>query len=97
MKKIISILLTLILLVSTGAQALAAQTSGAADTLRLEKSEGTVSVTNNSGKAVTTRDGMRLYSGYTVSTAAKSYAYITLDDTKAVKVVQVISDCQQLL
>ena len=28
---------------------------------------------------------MKLYSGYTISTSAKSYAYVSLDSTKVVK------------
>lgn len=84
MKKIISVFMTLLLLWSLTLPAAAAE-AAAATTLRLEKAEGTVKVSNASGKSVTVTEGMRLYSGYTVSTEKNSYAYISLDSDKAVK------------
>lgn len=74
--------MALLLLWSLALPAAAAET---ADTLRLEKTEGTVKVSNASGKSVTVTKGMRLYSGYTISTEKDSYAYVSLDSTKAVK------------
>ena len=74
--------MALLLLWSLALPAAAAET---ADTLRLEKTEGTVKVSNASGKSVTVTKGMRLYSGYTNSTEKDSYAYVSLDSTKAVK------------
>lgn len=53
--------------------------------MRLESIEGTVTVCNGSGRALSLREGMKLYSGYTLSTDAESYAYVTLDETKVVK------------
>lgn len=82
MKKMLSILMSLLLLWSLALPAAAAETAA---TLRLEKTEGTVSVSNASGKSVTVTKGMRLYSGYTISTEKDSYAYVSLDSTKAVK------------
>ena len=84
MKKTLSILMALLLLWSMALPAAAAETAAAA-TLRLEKAEGTVKVSNASGKSVTVTDGMRLYSGYTIATEKSSYAYVSLDSTKAVK------------
>lgn len=84
MKKTLSILMALLLLWSMALPAAAAETAAAA-TLRLEKAEGTVKVSNASGKSVTVTDGMRLYSGYTIATEKNSYAYVSLDSTKAVK------------
>lgn len=84
MKKTLSILVALLLLWSMALPAAAAETAAAA-TLRLEKAEGTVKVSNASGKSVTVTDGMRLYSGYTIATEKNSYAYVSLDSTKAVK------------
>ena len=84
MRKTISILLSLLLLWSLALPAAAAETASAS-TLRLEKAEGTVKVCNASGKSVTITDGMRLYSGYTITTEKSSYAYVSLDSTKAVK------------
>ncbi|MBQ2697278.1 MAG: MucBP domain-containing protein, partial [Clostridia bacterium] len=84
MKKLSFCLLILALLLTLAVPAHAAETA-LASTLRLEQAEGSVTIKNASGKAVTSRAGMRLYSGYTVSTAAASYAYISLDDAKAIK------------
>ena len=82
MKKVLSILMSFLLLWSLALPAAAAETAA---TLRLEKTEGTVKVSNASGKSVTITKGMRLYSGYTISTEKDSYAYVSLDSTKAVK------------
>ncbi len=83
MKRLLSLLLFCLILFSSMPVAFAADNTAA--TLRLEKTEGTVSVENQNGKSVSMLDGMRLYSGYTVSTEAESYAHISLDSTKAVK------------
>ena len=64
--------------------AIFAETATAAD-MRLQSASGTVSVKNASGKSVSIREGMKLYSGYTLSTSSKSYAYASLDSTKVVK------------
>lgn len=64
--------------------AIFAETATAAD-MRLQSASGTVSVKNASGKSVSIREGMKLYSGYTLSTSSKSYAYVSLDSTKVVK------------
>lgn len=53
--------------------------------MRLTAAESTVTLKNADGKALSARDGMRLYSGYTITTGSRSYAYITLDSTKVVK------------
>ena len=63
----------------------AAAETAAAATLRLEKAEGTVTVSTAAGRTVSTTDGMRLYSGYVLETGTGSYAYVSLDSTKAVK------------
>ena len=77
-------MLVVFLFFSISAPALAAQ-KATATTLRLEKTEGTVETKNASGKVVSKRAGTRLYSGYQVSTQKASYAYISLDDAKAIK------------
>ena len=51
----------------------------------LLRTEGTVTVKNASGLAETASKGLHLHSGWTVVTAAKSYAWIALDNTKALK------------
>lgn len=84
MKKIVSVLLCALLLISAlPMNALAEEAT--ASTMRLEKCEGTVTVKNASGKALKITEKMRLYNGYEITTSTKSYAYISLDGTKAVK------------
>ena len=84
MKRIVALVMTLILLWGLAVPVSAADTAVGV-TLRLEKTEGTVTVKNASGRSQTIRDGMRLYSGTTVKTDKESYAYISLDSGKAVK------------
>lgn len=84
MKRVISVVLAMALLLSLTGTALAAD-SAKATTLRLSTTEGTVTLRNENGRALTVREDRKLYSGYTVETAASSYAYISLDESKAVK------------
>ena len=84
MKRIVALVMTLILLWGLAVPVSAADTAVGV-TLRLEKTEGTVTVKNASGRSQTIRDGMRLYSGTTIKTDKESYAYISLDSGKAVK------------
>ena len=83
MKRLFSLVLSFVLLLSLAAPASAESAAGS--TLRLETTEGAVTVKDASGVGKTTRSGMRLYNGYALSTAAASAAYISLDETKAVK------------
>lgn len=55
-------------------------------TFRMEKTEGTVVIRDDKGSKVSMTEGMLLYSGDSVQTDAKSYAYINLDDSKLIKV-----------
>ena len=84
MRKIISIVLCLVMVLGTAANAFADTSKGSATTLRLEKTEGSVGITKSGGKAVTVKDGIRLYDGYDLKTDKKSAAYVSLDSTKAV-------------
>ncbi len=84
MKRLTSLLVLLAMAASLAVPAAAAE-SAEASTMRLESAEGTVTVKNASGLAVELKDKMRLYDGYTVKTAAKSYAYISLDGDKSLK------------
>ncbi len=84
MKRFLSLMLTVLLLCSLCVPALAAD-SAVGTTLRLSEIKGTVTVKDAAGKDKTARDGMRLYNGYTVETGQSSSVFITLDDTKAVK------------
>ncbi len=59
--------------------------SDKAATIRLEKTEGTVSVENSSKGAKTLSEGMRLYDGDHELTEDISYAWMSLDDTKMIK------------
>lgn len=45
-------------------------------------------VKNSSGRSVTVRKDMRLYSGYLLQTAADNYVYLSLDSSKAIKLDQ---------
>ena len=85
MKRLGTALLCVVMLLSICLTPAAAAETATATTMRLEKVEGTVSLTNASGTAVTVKEGMRLYSGYQLRTEKGSYAYISLDGGKAVK------------
>ena len=63
--------------------ALAAENTAA--TMRLEKTEGSVEVSDNSGKDISLMEHLRLYNGYRVGTLEESYAWINLDSTKLAK------------
>lgn len=59
-----------------------------ATTMKLEKTEGTVTLKTQNGSARKISNGMRLYNGNTLKTEKYSYAYVNLDNTKAVKLDQ---------
>lgn len=84
MKKAIAFILCLAVIAASLAVGFAAD-KATGTTLRLNQTEGNVTVKNASGKTQTTKADMKLYSGYQVKTAKKSYAYISLDDSKAIK------------
>ncbi len=81
-RRLLSILLAAVLCFSLSTPAMAADK---AKTIRLMETEGTVVVTNSSGESQSIWSEMRLYSGWHVVTAAESYAYLRLDDSKGVK------------
>ena len=87
MKRILAVLLTICLVASCVpfAMAASAKTSGTANELRLEATEGKVQLKNAAGKKMKLTGGTRLYSGYTLATKKSGYAYVSLDETKAVK------------
>ena len=85
LKKALSIALTLVLLIALAAPASAAAKATAA-TMKLQSKSGTVTITKSTGKAVTYKAGMSLYNGYTVTTGSKSYANISVDSSKVLKV-----------
>ncbi len=84
LRRALALLLLLTLTLTMALPTLAASSATAAD-MRLVKTEGKVTVGNQSGKTLSIRDNMKLYSGYTISTDAESYAWLTLDAEKAVK------------
>ncbi|GEM_PF-6056900 len=61
----------------------AAQTT--ADLLRLEAVEGTARITTKNGRQVDIFEKMKLHNGYHVKTDLSSYAYVSLDNTKVIK------------
>ena len=65
--------------------AFAAEKAKAAS-FRLEKAEGIVEITGSNGKNISPSEGMLFYSGDVIHTSAKSYAYISLDDSKLLKI-----------
>ncbi|MDD5832789.1 MAG: FecR family protein [Clostridiales bacterium] len=94
-KRLVS-LLTVICLISAGTFTARADITADAS-MRLSRTEGTVSVTNKTGKNASIINNMKLFDGYGVSTDASSYAWITLDDSKAVKLdaVSAVSVAQE--
>ncbi|MEG0485863.1 MAG: FecR domain-containing protein, partial [Oscillospiraceae bacterium] len=57
-----------------------------AKSIRLVATEGDgVTVQTNAGKDVAISENMRVFTGYTLATDKNSYAYLSLDDKKAVK------------
>ena len=76
--RVLSLFLAALMLTLTVLPASAATAS----TIKLMKTEGTVSVTSATKRALSTRANMLLYSGYQVQTETDSYAWINLDDSK---------------
>ena len=79
-QRLLSLLLACVLCLTCAPTAFAE--SAVAASMRLMKTEGTVSVSNSSGRTVTQTERMSLRSGYQLETAEKSYAWINLDDVK---------------
>ena len=59
--------------------------SASATTMRLERTEGSVSVSDDQGENVKLQEHLPLYSGYLTETVSASYAWINLDDVKLAK------------
>ncbi len=78
-------MLILVLCLVCGNGLMAFADEAVASTMRLTKTEGTVSVTNKNGRDMGTMADMKLFHGYQLSTAQKSYAWMNLDDHKMVK------------
>ena len=85
-KRILCGLLACILLLAPVTPASAA--TARATTMKLEKKEGTVTLKTQSGTSLRITNGMRLYNGNSLATGKDSYAHISLDSSKAVKLDQ---------
>ena len=59
-----------------------AANSATASTVRLSKTEGTVEVSDSTGKAAFYLQNMRLANGDHTVTGERSYAWLSLDDTR---------------
>ena len=82
--KILPVFLALAMLFGLGCSVNAESiTSADATTMRLMRTDGTVLLADGSG-SLSVQEGMRLFSGYALSTEALSRAGIMLDDYKAV-------------
>ncbi|MEG2441907.1 MAG: FecR domain-containing protein [Acetivibrio sp.] len=81
---LVLVLLTFVFAVTLRPVTIAAK-KAEATSMRLEKTEGTVNLTTQNGLELPIREKGKLYSGYTLSTKSASYAYVSLDDKKAIK------------
>ena len=86
LKGVVCALLACALVVMPVAPAKAA--TARATTMKLEKTEGTVTLKTQNGSARKITRGMRLLNGNTLKTEKYSYAYVSLDSSKAVKLDQ---------
>ncbi len=86
-RRLIALLLVFVLVFASVSEVFAATKEGTASKIKLEDYTGTVKIKNASGKSVKTKTDLRLYSGYTIETKAKSTAYVSLDSTKAIKIM----------
>lgn len=78
-------LCVLVLFLTLSFLCLACGDSNGAAVMQLVKTEGTVRLSNAEGESVSPAKNMRIYSGYGLTTAYKSYAWINLDDVKLAK------------
>jgi len=81
--RVCAALLAFALILSCTPTALAAEATATA--VQLTKTEGTVAVSNSSGRAVSLIQKMRIYSGYHLNTKKASYAWLNLDRAKLCK------------
>jgi len=79
----LAVLLVLVFILNGVPTALAAEATATA--VQLAKTEGTVAISNSSGRAVSLIEKMRVYSGYHLRTEEASYAWLNLDSAKLCK------------
>lgn len=85
-KRILCVLMACALMIAPVTPVSAA--TARATTMKLEKKVGTVTLKTQSGTSLRITNGMRLYNGNSLATGKYSYAYISLDSSKAVKLDQ---------
>ena len=85
-KRILCVLMACVLMLAPATPVSAA--TARATTMKLEKKVGAVTLKTQSGTSLRITDGMRLYNGNSLATEKYSYAYISLDSSKAVKLDQ---------
>lgn len=85
-KRVLCVLMACVLMLAPATLASAA--TARATTMKLEKKVGAVTLKTQSGTSLRITDGMRLYNGNSLATGKYSYAYISLDSSKAVKLDQ---------
>ena len=84
LRKCLSMLLAILLLCNFSFAAEKAE----GKVIRLERFTGKISIVSGTGKEQTANAKMRIFDGYTVITSANSNAYLSLDNTKSVKLDQ---------
>lgn len=84
-RQIAAVILSVCMVCSNVTLARGEEAAASASTLRLTKTEGTVSATNQNGRSLPVFADMQLYSGYQAATQEASYAWISLDDSKLTK------------
>ncbi|MCR4945497.1 MAG: leucine-rich repeat protein, partial [Lachnospiraceae bacterium] len=85
MRRLTALILAMMIVIPNTGNIMLGAATAKATTLRLEQTEGTATLKNANGIAKTIKAGMKLYNGDDVTTDKSSYAYISLDGTKAVK------------
>src|SRR5574344_1028621 len=85
MRKIIASIMAVLLIFPT---CVSIAETARGKTIRLEAYSGEISVTSGTSKSVPVTEKMRIFDGYKVKTGASSNVYLSLDDTKAVKLDQ---------
>ncbi len=85
MRRLTVLILAMVMVIPNTGNIMLGAATAKATTLRLEQTEGTATLKNANGIAKTIKAGMKLYNGDDVTTDKSSYAYISLDGTKAVK------------
>ena len=85
-KRVLCVLMACVLMLAPATPVSAA--TARATTMKLEKKVGAVTLKTQSGTSLRITDGMRLYNGNSLATGKYSYAYISLDSSKAVKLDQ---------